>query len=187
MYREIEELLILSKKGDLESKESLTLKLKPLILSSIRRYYNRIDLYDDLIQEGYEIILRAIEDYDPHRKVNFLGYVKVLLKYHYLDKHKEKQIRSLNVEIDEKGTEIMDLIQEDQDEGPEARAMDRELKDELKDALRHLTNRQKEVVIYFYIRRLSIGEISHRLGISYRTVVNTKTIAIKKLRKRMVK
>lgn len=187
MYREIEELLILSKKGDLESKESLTLKLKPLILSSIRRYYNRIDLYDDLIQEGYEIILRAIEDYDPHRKVNFLGYVKVLLKYHYLDKHKEKQIRSLNAEIDEKGTEIMDLIQGDEGEDPMSKAIDREWKEELLGVLDYLTKRQRDIVVYFYIDKLSIKEISHRLGISYRTVVNTKTVAIKKLRKRMVK
>ena len=56
MYKEIETLLYLSKKGDIKAREKLLIKLNPLIISSIRRYYNKVHLYDDLIQEGYETI-----------------------------------------------------------------------------------------------------------------------------------
>ncbi|HSH35664.1 sigma-70 family RNA polymerase sigma factor, partial [Schnuerera sp.] len=54
-------------------------------------------------------------------------------------------------------------------------------------SLNYLTKRQKQVVLDYYINQLSIGEIADKLGVSYRTVVNTKTQGIKKLRKRIVK
>ena len=60
-------------------------------------------------------------------------------------------------------------------------------KDEmLSKCLSVLTERQREVVIYFYIEKFSIGKIANRLNISYRTVVNTKTKAIKKLQNELI-
>ncbi len=70
MYKEIEKLLVLSKEGDVEAKERLLNKLTPLIISSIRRYYNEKDQYDDLMQDAYETILLAIEEYDPQKGSN---------------------------------------------------------------------------------------------------------------------
>ncbi|MCG4586204.1 hypothetical protein L0P56_11950, partial [Anaerosalibacter bizertensis] len=96
MYSEIDKLVTLSKKGDRNAKERLIISLKPLVLNSIRRYYNCYSQYDDLIQEGYEIILRTVEDYDDSKGSRFLGYLKLQLKYHYLNKHKEKITLSLN-------------------------------------------------------------------------------------------
>ena len=71
---------------------TVNIKTNPLIISSIRRYYNRIDQYDDLIQEGYEILLSIKFQ---SNKSAFLGYIKTMLKYHYLNKHKERQFLSL--------------------------------------------------------------------------------------------
>ncbi|MCF6463958.1 hypothetical protein C3E89_11420 [Clostridium sp. Cult1] len=184
MYKEIEKLLLLSKKGDKKAKETLLLKLNPLIISSIRRYYNKIDQYDDLIQEGYEIILKAIENYNPNRGVKFLGYVKAMLRYGYLEKHREKQILSLNEPLEE--GEFIDLL-EGSEEDPVDAVIKKEEKYLLLESLNCLTERQKQVVVDYYINRLSIDEIANKLGISYRTVVNTKTQGIKKLKNRMVK
>ncbi|HSH36690.1 sigma-70 family RNA polymerase sigma factor, partial [Schnuerera sp.] len=170
MYKEIENLLLLSRKGDKEAKQTLLLKLNPLIISSIRRYYNRIDQYDDLIQEGYETILIAIENYDPDRGVKFLGYVKSMLKYCYLEKHREKQHLSLNKPLEE--GEIIDLLEGDE-EDPIDMAINKEEIDLLIKSLNYLTKRQKQVVLDYYINQLSIGEIADKLGVSYRTVVNT--------------
>ena len=116
MYSEIERLLKASKKGDKKSKEVLLLKLNPLIISSIKRYYNKVEMYDDLIQEGYEVVLKCIEDYDPKKKTKFLGYVKVMLKYKYLDKHKEKSYISLNKPVGDGKEEILDLLEGDEKE-----------------------------------------------------------------------
>lgn len=186
MYEDINNLLDRSQKGDVEGKEELLINLKPLVLSSIRKYYNRVELYDDLIQEGYEIILLAIGDYDPGKGVYFLGYVKSLLKYHYLDKHKEKQYASINKIVDDKGTELIDLLEGEEKEPLES-LIDRQDTMELVENLNCLTYRQREIVLDFYVNRLSISKIADKLDISYRTVVNTKTRALNKLKKAMVK
>ena len=57
----------------------------------------------------------------------------------------------------------------------------------LLESLNSLTKRQKQVIVDYYINKLSIDEIAEKLGVSYRTVVNTKTTAIKKLKNRIVK
>lgn len=176
MYEEIEELRELSKSGDNVAREKLLMKLNPLIKSSIKRYYNNYSLYEDLVQEGYETILNCIADFDENRGVNFLGYVKVQLKFLYLNKHKEKRTTSLNETVGEDGVELIDLL-----EGEEDLLEDyilKETREALAKALFKLTERQREVLILFYVKKLSIGEIANKLGISYRTVVNTKTRAL---------
>ena len=186
MYEDIRSLLMLSRNGDEKSKETLLLKLKPLIISSIRRYYNRIDQYDDLIQEGYEIILLCIDDYDRKREAHFLGYIKLKLKYHYLNKHKEKQYLSLNETINDSDIEIIDLI-EGEEKDPIDIVTQREESKGLMESFSTLSLRQKEVLVEYYINNLSIGEIADKLKISYRTVVNTKTNGINKLKNAIVK
>ena len=185
MYKEIEVLLEASRKGDMNSKEKLLLKLNPLIIASIRRYYNRRDLYDDLIQEGYEIILVAIEEYEENRGTQFLGYVKLQLKYHYLNKHREKTYASLNEPLGDGEIELIDLIEADTNILEEYIA--KEESEYLMKKLNTLTKRQKQILIEFYINGYSIGEIAEKLKISYRTVANTKTSGINKLKKTMVK
>ncbi|WP_077369550.1 sigma-70 family RNA polymerase sigma factor [Anaerosalibacter sp. Marseille-P3206] len=176
MYKEIDDLRILSKNGDNLAKQNLLQKLNPLIISSIKRYYNNYSQYEDLIQEGYEEILKCIVDYDENRGVNFLGYIKVKLKFLYLNKHKEKKTFSLNETLGEDGVELIELLEGE--ENPLEDYLMKESNESLIDALSKLTERQREVLILFYIDELSIGEISKKLGISYRTVVNTKTRAL---------
>lgn len=176
MYEEIEELRMLSKNGDNTAKETLLLKLNPLILNSIRRYYNNYSQHSDLVQEGYETTLKCIVEFDENRGVNFLGYVKVQLKFLYLNKHKEKRTFSLNETVGDDGAELIDLLEGE--ENPLEECILKETKEALVKALFKLTERQREVLILFYVKKLSIGEIAKKLGISYRTVVNTKTRAL---------
>jgi len=182
MYSEVNNLLALSRKGDIEAKEELILKLKPLILASIKRYYNKIEEYDDLVQEGYEVILEGIKEFDETRGAKFLGYIKLKLKYHYLNKYKKvENYCSLNAPIGDGELEVLDTI-----EGEEIDPLDNLLKleigEELRKAINSLTKRQKQIIIESYINGLSIGEIAKKLNISYRTVANTKTNAINNLK-----
>lgn len=186
MYKEIENLFVLSRMGDKKAKEDLLKKLHPLIISSIRRYYNRINDYDDLIQDGYETVLKCIQDYDPIKDVRFLGYVKTMLRFCYLNKHKEKQHISLNEPVkDGKEGEIGDFIPDDRDYLKDI--FEREEKIRLYNSLNSLTDRQRQIVINYYINNLSIGQIADKMGISYRTVINTKVTALKKLKDLIVK
>lgn len=180
MYKEINSLLAQSQKGDRKAKEKLALKLKPLILSSIKRYYNKATLYDDLIQEGYEVVLRCIRDYNKSKNAYFLGYVKTMLMYHYLDKHKKKYNQvSINKPIGDE-IEIIDTIADDYSL-EDSVVMDHDIKT-LWDNISNLTDRQKTVILLYYIKGISLKEICKRLNVSYRTVVNTKVYAIEKIK-----
>lgn len=186
MYSIIEELLVLARQGDVDSKEQLLSKLYPLIISSINRYYLNSNDYEDLIQDGNIVILECIENYDISRKVYFLGYVKTMLKYNYLQNHRLKQHLSLNTPIgDEDDNEMIDLLVSDDEDLVDSLIKWEEMKTVMA-GLSLLTDRQREVIIYFYVEGLSIGMIAKRLGISYRTVVNTKTVALEKMKKQVI-
>lgn len=175
-----DKLVLKAKTGDAVAKEEIITRLQPLVLSSIKRYYYKREEFEDLVQDGNIKILECIEDFKPEKEVYFLGYVKTMLKFMYLDKHKRKYHTSLNEKLKDGETEIIDLLVSEDRDILESIIINEEM-DELNQVLNILTNRQKEIIILFYIERLSMGEIASKLGISYRTVVNTKTNALKKL------
>ncbi len=182
MYKELNDLLAKAKNGDVSSGEEIVERVQGLIFNSIQRYYNDRNEYEDLIQEGNLVVLQAIVDFDESRGVYFLGYLKTMLKYTYLNKHKNKRHLSLNVAVgDDAESQWIDMLESDDDSILDQLLIIEEAS-ELKDALEKLTDRQREVVIAYYLERLSINDISKRLGITYRTVVNTKTRALEKLK-----
>ncbi len=168
--------------GDKEALEEIVTRLQPLLVASIRRYYNMSQVYEDLMQMGNLRIIEAIGDYDPGRGVHFLGYVKTVLRYMYLDMHKGKRTDSLNEVGPDGETEVIDTL-ESETKGPEDMILDQEMRKEVQEALASLTERQRQVVSLYYLENLSIKDISKRLGITYRTIVNTKTAALEKMRK----
>ena len=181
-YEEWNSLVLAAKEGYKEAKEEILENLRPLIISSIQKYYNRRDFYEELIQEGDLCILEAIDKFEFDQNTYFLGYVKVQLKFLYLNKNREKVHVSLNTKIGEKKEEeILDTLASN-DLEPLSDILDREIKRMLSISLDTLAPKQRETVELFYSERLSITEISKKQGVSYRTVVNTKTRAIDKLR-----
>lgn len=176
-----QELVRKAKAGEIEAVEEIISNLQPLLVSSIRRYYYNKNEFEDLMQEGNLKILESIDKYDEDKGVYFLGYVKTMLKYMYLDKHKERQHMSLNEKAAGGEDEIIDLlVSEDLDIGE--RIANRDEIEELSDKLKELTQRQREIIILFYIEKKNMHQIAEKLNISYRTVVNTKTMSLKKLR-----
>ena len=186
MYKIIDELLEGSKQGDKLSKEELLLKLRPLIISSINKYYPNSKDFEDLIQDGNIVILECILNFDISKGVYFLGYVKTMLKYNYLQNHRIKHMISLNTPLGEDSElEMIDLLKSD-DLQPLDVLILNEFNENVKNSLSVLAPRQLEIIILFYINKLSIGEIAESLNISYRTVVNTKTKAIEKLKNELL-
>lgn len=185
MYKDLDNLLKSARKGDKKSSEKILIKLNPLIIASIKRYYNKIVDYEDLIQEGRLAILECINNYDDSKEVYFLGYVKTILKFLYLNKHKEKIFISLNTPIgDNEEEELIDILESD-DDGVLEEVLKTENLDEIRYALSSLTERQREVIIYFYFEGYSIPEIAKKMGVTYRTIVNTKTTALEKMRRQL--
>lgn len=182
MYKDFNELTIMAKEGDVRSIDLLLKELYPLIISSIKRYYYRVEEFDDLLQEGRLVVLECLKTYDPSKGTHFLGYVKHMLMYYYLDKHKTKYILSLNEKLGhEDDLELMDLLESDE-EDLLAILIRHEENQTLYAALDELTRRQRDIIVDFYCGDLSIKQIAKKYDISYRTVVNTKIVALNKLK-----
>ena len=182
MYKEIEDLLVRAKSGDVNAKELLLKKVRGLIINQVKKY-NPVGIdYEDLIQDGYIVTLEAIENYDQNRGVYFLGYLKAMLRFYYLEKGREKTYTSLNIVVgDDNNFELIDFLEDDFN--LEDFIVEKEEVDTLKEALNSLTSRQRKVVVLYYLKNYSIGEVASELGVSYRTVVNTKVTAVNKLKK----
>ena len=183
MYEELNETIKRAILGNSLDCEKLLKELYPLIITSIKRYYNKSTEFEDLIQEGRVLILECIKTYDEAKGTYFLGYVKTMLRYHYLDKHKQKNMISLNDKVgnEEEDEEFIDLLISNVEDTLDV-LVRLEENDRLSQALNSLTLRQKEIVVDFYYEGISIEEIGRKYGIAYRTVVNTKTNALNKLK-----
>lgn len=175
------EMVKKAKLGDEQALGEILERLQPLLISSIRRYYNKPKEYEDLMQDGNLKIIESIFDYDETKGVNFLGYIKMNIKFLYLDKHKERLHESLNEMMPDGQRERIDILI-----GPQVDFLeniiileDRQL---LQESLDTLTEKQRQIIELFYIKNMAIGQIASKLGLSYRTVVNTKTRALDKMR-----
>lgn len=54
---------------------------EPLIITSIKKYYDRSDIFNELIDEGKTEIMYEIMEYDSDKKVPFNAYLKSRLRF----------------------------------------------------------------------------------------------------------
>jgi len=183
LERTIQEIYLDAVSGREEVLEELLMRLQPLIISSIRKYYNRLDEMDDLLQEGRLLILQSIGEYRDDYSVPFLGYIKSRLKYLYLGKNRIRKELSLNVPVGEEGEEHIELLKDDF--LTEENYVKREDESRIMDMVCNLPSRERQVVEGYYMENRSIGDIAKRYGITYRTVINTKRRALERMRREM--
>lgn len=182
MYEEFNTIFNQAMEDNEEAKVELIKKLSPLIWSSISKYSKR-DNMESLYQDGCVEILESLLSFKSELGTNFLGYIKMRLRHMYLNSQKVRPIVSLD-EVDEEGISILEKLIDDAPT-PDEKILNEELSEKLKLAVETLTERQKNVVTLFYFENAPIGEIANRMNTSYRTVVNTKSRALKKMRRHL--
>lgn len=157
---------------------------RPLILSSMKKYFNKYYLFEDLYQEGVLQVCQGILDYDKDMNIPFKAYISSRLRYFYLGLNRDRKYRtdlSLDYEDEESGSSLMDLLVGDTD--IEKLYEDKETYYDLVDALGKLSCRQRQIIIDFYIRGKAIRDIAEDMDIACRTCYNLKTMGMKNLRK----
>ncbi|MCY0876441.1 MAG: sigma-70 family RNA polymerase sigma factor [Firmicutes bacterium] len=70
----------LAQQGDTEARAELCTCFTPLVHACAKRYRSARLQWDDLIQCGYESLLRAIATYDISRGVHFAHYAKIKVR-----------------------------------------------------------------------------------------------------------
>lgn len=169
---------------DVKNAHVIVEKYHPLIVSSINRYYNKPHEFEELYDQGVLEICEAIRDYDINRNDSFGGYLKARLYYFYISKNREKESLSLDEPIAEDDLTLMDMLEDPQN--IEEDFLEREKYKGLYEGVKTLTERQRQILLDFYIRKISISDIAEKYGVKYRTVVNTKTAALEKLKKYLI-
>ncbi len=178
---DINYIIQMSLKGDKKYQEILLNKLKPLIYRNIYKYWNYNDsVVEDLLQEGYIVVLGALKSFDNNKEAHFLAYVKSKIKYFYMNHYRESIKISASL-TDLKNANQNQLI--DFEESLEQTIIKEEENSLLKLCIDKLSEKEQRLVFsYFYAER-SISEIAKDLDISNRAVLNRKSRIIKKLKK----
>lgn len=84
MDSDINYIIQQSLNGDKNNQEILLDMLSPLIYKNIYKYWKTKDpIVEDLVQEGYIVILKSLKNFDKSRNVHFLHYVKIKIIYYY--------------------------------------------------------------------------------------------------------
>ncbi|MBU5317429.1 sigma-70 family RNA polymerase sigma factor [Clostridium bornimense] len=172
----------LAKNGDKLAVEEILESFKKFIIKQCNKIY--IEGYDkeDLIQEGYISLIKAIEKYDE-TKGNFVAYgTRAIVNNYYMmirNRAKYNGTASLNKSNDE-NIELIDII-----EGNENIEEKIILKEDVKsviEAINNFSDDDKKLIINLQISKIPGKQLAKELGISYLALCKRKERALKKLR-----
>jgi RNA polymerase sigma factor (sigma-70 family) len=181
MYRSINNLAEEARSGDIESLEELIKRMYPLLSSGIRKSFSDFQDREDMLQDGNLELILALKDFDPGKGVPILGYLKSRIRYFYMNAKKPPEALSLNAPYGEEEDEFISFLESDTDILEEI--IEAESIIELRRAIKALPDMQNRVIVDLFFNDLSLGETAEVNGIAYRTVVNTRSAALKNLRR----
>lgn len=177
------ELCFKAKSGDEKSTVEILDRFNPLLVSLAKKY--PYDDFDDMIQDGREILILAIKEFDPKKGKEFIGYANMRLKFHFMGMHrKKKPDLSLNCKACEDENEIIDLI-ESGGLSPEEEFFQCLSTRKLKEALSSLTEKQKKIILLYFFKEKSLVEVAKEIGTGYQSAVKLKNRAVERLRSKL--
>ena len=180
-YKSFNKNLSLARLGNGSAKVDLINMLEPLIISSIKKYCPLPKEYEDLHSDCVLVILWCLENFDGKR--SFLKYVKSYLKYYLLDTFKYLKNEPQRDSVNNLGEDLLNYIEDDFNlEESLIKKTDEQI---LNEAINSLAKRQREIIILYYYKDMSLKNISQKLKISKWTVVAAKKQALDKLKKKL--
>ncbi|MDX8336627.1 sigma-70 family RNA polymerase sigma factor [Candidatus Cetobacterium colombiensis] len=182
--------VILAKNGDSEAIEKVFLKYKNVILKNSRTLYIKGGDVDDLLQEGYIGLMKAIKSFDETKDVCFSTFANLCIKRQIITAVKSSNSNKnekLNTSlIGDKDTNLDDLIQYSKPSvsyySPEDLVLGKELLQLLKGFLdKNLTPLEKKVFTYI-CKQYKYTEIAKILEEEPKKIDNT----IQRVRKKIL-
>ena len=174
-----------------------------IILSAVMRRvywlaqrYGRVDLLDDLIQEGTMAVLCAIEKFDEDKATDssFIFYMSLWVKSrmrNYLNKevqirtHDRVEYKSMDAPLVDDERRLHDILPSDA-QTPSAQYQLSHDKMVLLELMERLNDNEKEAIMYAFgigVKQSLREDYARRCGVSSVTVYNRIRSGIRKLRK----
>ena len=167
---EIPEIVLLAKKGDASSKEKLFEYVYQKIYRFIYYRTNNKTEAEDLTGDVILKIAKAL----PRQRGNFNSWIYRIARNTVIDFYRKQSVRKSKVSIDEMPGELPNGRKDFTDQ-----VLDEE---SLKEAMKFLPERQKEVVILKFIEGYKNREIAKIIGTSEGAVKLLQFRALKKMR-----
>lgn len=166
--------------GDLSAFDELMERYKKRMFSYVYKSVKNWDDTDDLVQEIFIKVFKALPRWEPRAK--FSTWIYTIAHHICIDYHRAKSRKRPSYSIDNEdiiyGTPSTDDVYSD----PEKVAVEKETGKMIRDALEQLSKRQKEVFVLYHYEGLKIREIAEVLEIAVGTVKIHQHRAMKKLR-----
>ena len=161
-------------------------------MNNIYKYYLPNDnIVEDLLQEGYIVILEGIKEYDKNRNAHFLEFIKIKIRFFYKNYFRNTKKQRLTDSLDDKMENshkemFINIFSQNQilieDSFERAEQIDSVMK-----CIKELKTIDQAIINLYYFKCLSMFEISNKLNISYRSAIGRKHNAINKLKKMVLK
>ena len=165
-------------------KERILKDVHPLIVASINKYAGGKDEFEDLYQEGVARVLELLDVYDEGKGVNVFYYLKLHLKYFYLNYGRyDKKTVSLNTPVYE-GLEMGDLIM-DEKPGVEKTVLDSMTRENVYKALKELPEEDRYIIEEFFMKCRTLNDLAKELSISRTSLFRRKERILHYLKKQI--
>jgi len=182
-YNNFEEMVEKAKKRETKSTEMIIERLRPLILSNIRKSASFLEK-EDVFQELCLVAIECIDSFDPKKGSYFLAYVKQAMQYKVWELNKSRvEMLSLDAE-DEFGRTLLDNLPE-ADINLEDIVLSTFQNEALIEAVSKLTQKQQKVIKEYYFLGHRLKEITKKERKHPKASMQLKKRAILALRNKM--
>ncbi len=189
-----EEIIALSKKGDLYALEYVLNKYKPLVKSKSRAYFLVGGDNEDIIQEGMIGLYKAVRDFNPDKHISFRAFADLCVNRQIITAIKaatRQKHRPLNNYVslnkpsfdEDSQKTFMDNIKGSETANPETMLIGREAKEGIEAHLEKNLSSFESSVLCLYLDNKSYSEISRITGKSEKSIDNALQRIKKKLEK----
>ncbi len=187
-----EQLVKLAQSGDKEALEAILSRYKNLVYAKSKPYFLAGADDDDIIQEGFIGLYKAVTDFDGDRFPFFKVFAGVCVTRHILTAVKaatRKKHQPLNSYVsldkntydDDSDTTLLDVMAFDELQDPEAILIDRENVDGMEYKINKALSKLEMEVLVCYLEDMTYQEIADRLGKDTKSVDNAMQRIKKKL------
>lgn len=164
-------------KINIENSKQIMDAYMPLIIANARKF--SAFEYEEAVDQSKMILLDAILEYEKE-KGSFGNFLKQKLYFYFLDECKKGNTKSLD-ELDNDGISLINSIRDDYD-------LEKDLENKQKyknlyKAINTLPANLKSIIVGKYFLDMTNDDLAKKMNLTYKTIANKSSIALKLLRK----